>query len=122
VATDRQIKLEHGQPMLFGQERTKGLRVKPGTVSLEVVDLNEDGHSVDDILVHNETDRTIAGLLGAMEPPDFPVALGVLYGHPRDSSYDRSVHAQVAHAKAQKGEGDIKALLYGGHTWTVENN
>ena len=105
--------------MLFGAEKNKGLRVKPGTVSLEVIDINENGNSVDDVLVHNEKDRTMAGLLGAMEPGTFPVALGVLYAEPRQASYDRSVHAQVANAKSQKGEGDIKSLLHSGHTWTV---
>ena len=115
-AKDTQIRLEHGQPLLYGAEGNKGLRMKPGVIELETVTVGEDGITEDDILVHDETNRVLAGLLGDLRPP-FPVAIGVLYCNPAVESYEESVHAQVAHAKASKGVGDFNALLRSGHTW-----
>jgi 2-oxoglutarate ferredoxin oxidoreductase subunit beta len=51
-------------------------------LQLEVVTVGEGGVSTDDALVHDETDRNLASLLVAMEPPDLPVALGVIYCDP----------------------------------------
>ena len=63
VADDNQLHLEHGQPMIFGKERNKGIRMVPGTFELEVVTIGENGIGEGDILVHDETNRVLAGLL-----------------------------------------------------------
>ncbi len=118
VADETQIHLEQGKPLVFGKERDKGLRLKPGSVALEVVTLGEGGVTEADLLVHDETNRNQAQMLAAMEPPAFPVALGVLYCNP-GTSYEAEVQAQRQAAKGSKGGGDLKALLNGGHTWTV---
>jgi 2-oxoglutarate ferredoxin oxidoreductase subunit beta len=57
-------------------------------------------------------------LLAAMQPPTFPVALGVLYCDPAPT-YDGAVHDQVNAIKSEKGDGDFDELLRRGHTWTV---
>ena len=122
VAEEAQIHLEHGKPLVFGKARDKGLRLKPGSVALEVVALGEEGGengvSEADLLVHDETNRIQAQMLAAMEPPGFPVALGVLYCNP-GVSYEAEVRAQREASKGSKGSGDLKALLHSGHTWTV---
>lgn len=43
VAADRQIFLEHGQPVTFGKESQFGIRRTPGDLTLEVVNLEEQG-------------------------------------------------------------------------------
>ena len=105
--------------MLFGAEDNKGLRLKPGKLELEIVTLEEDGITTEDLLVHDETNRPMAFLLAAMEPPSFPIALGVLFRetHP---SYETSVLDQVAATTERMGEGDLETLFNAGHTWTVE--
>jgi 2-oxoglutarate ferredoxin oxidoreductase subunit beta len=113
---DTMLFLEHGKPMLFGDN--KGLRLKPNTLELEIVTIGEGGITEADVLIHDETNRPMAFLLAGLEPPNFPIALGVILRDPAPS-YDASVLAQVESAKA-KGEGDIDALLRAGHTWTVE--
>ncbi len=119
IAADSQLHVEHGAPLIFGKEKNKGLRLKAGTLSLEVVTIGENGVSTDDIFVHDQTDRTLASLLALMQPPEFPVAMGVLYNNPA-SSYVDQVYAQVAEAKKKKnGNADLNALLNSGHTWTV---
>ena len=118
-APETQIFLEHGKPLIFGKERDRGLRLAPGSFSLEVVTLGEDGLDESDLLVHDQTNRPLAGILAEMEPPDFPVALGVLFCSPEES-YEASVYAQIEAAKTSSDTPGIEALLRTGHTWTVE--
>ena len=118
-APETQIFLEHGKPLIFGRERERGLRLAPGTFSLEVVTLGEGGVDEGDLLVHDQTNRPLAGILAEMEPPDFPVALGVLFCNPEES-YEAAVYAQIAEAKSAGGATGIDKLLRSGHTWEVE--
>jgi 2-oxoglutarate ferredoxin oxidoreductase subunit beta len=119
VAADRQLPVAHGEPLVFGKDRDKGLRFIPGTMTLEVVTVGKDGVSIDDVLVHDQTNRSLAMLLATGCGPDFPVALGVLYRDPRPT-YETAVHAQLAEAQAQ-GADDWNAVLRRGHTWVVED-
>ena len=118
VAADGQLQAEHGKPLLFGAEKTKGLRLKPGTLEVEVVTVGEDGVTEADILVHDETNRTLAHILASLEPPNFPVVLGVIFCNP-GPTYEEGIDAQADAVP----EGDplerINALLRMGHTWTV---
>ena len=122
-AAETQIFLEHGKPLVFGKERERGLRLAPGSFALEAVTLGEGGVDEADLLVHDQTNRPLAGILAEMEPPDFPVALGVLFCNP-EQSYEAAVYAQIeeakAAAKAASRATGIEALLQSGHTWTVE--
>lgn len=113
VAPEAQVLIEHGKPLLFGKNKGKGLRLKPGKLELEIVTL-DDRVTAADVLVHDETNRPLAQLLAALEPP-FPVAMGVLYNNPA-VPYEQEVHAQVA---AARGKGDLDALLNSERTWEV---
>ncbi len=115
-AADNQLHLEHGLPLLFGKNRQKGLRLKPGKLELEVVTIGENGVILDDILVHDEKNVVMAQMLAHLQGPEFPVALGVLYCNPI-SSYNDDLYAQVAAAGPAKS--DLNALLRQGRTWTV---
>jgi 2-oxoglutarate ferredoxin oxidoreductase subunit beta len=74
---------------------------------------------LDEILVHDETNRALAQLLVGLEPPAFPVALGVLYCSPT-TSYDADVYAQARAAGFGREVADLGALLARDGTWTVE--
>jgi 2-oxoglutarate ferredoxin oxidoreductase subunit beta len=119
VAEDRQIVCEHGQPLLFGKDRNRGLRLKPGTMDLEVVTLGEKGISESDILVHDETNKMMALLLAGMKSPDFPVAIGVLYCNPAPT-YEKAVNDQVTAEIEKKPDANLNDLLRQGATWTVD--
>jgi 2-oxoglutarate ferredoxin oxidoreductase subunit beta len=112
-AAERQLRVEHGKPMIFGAEKNRGLRLKPGTLKLESVTVGEAGVSVDDILVHDETDRTLAALLVGLKPPEFPFALGVLFCDPA-ATYETMFYEQVGDERS-----DLDALLHQGRTWMV---
>lgn len=111
--------LEHGKPMLFGKNKNKGIRLNG--LNPEVVTIGENGITVEDILIHNEEDPnpTLAYFLAHMEPPDFPVPMGVFrrVEHP---CYEDLLQDQITHAVAKSGPGDLEALLNSGETWVVD--
>ena len=118
-AADTQLHVEHGKPLIFGARRDRGLRLTPGKLELEVVTLSEGGVTPADLVVHDETNRGLAHLLVALEPPGFPVALGVIYCNPAPS-FEALVHAQAGAAGAGRPTPDLAELLMAKEgTWTV---
>ena len=118
VAADRQVHVVHGEPLIFGSDGDKGLRVDSTSLALEAVTIGKDGVGEADILVHDETNAVLANMLAKLEPPDFPVALGVLYCDPTPT-YDASILAQIQEAKERIPDSDLNEFLRRGHTWTV---
>ncbi len=118
VKEDRQIFVEHGQPLLFGEGKKKGLRVDPRTLSLRVVTLGENEVTESEILVHDEKNATIATMLARMPFPDFPIAMGVLFASERPI-YEQTLVEQRSRARTRAGEGSLRKLLHSGETWTV---
>lgn len=119
IADDRQVVCEHGQPLIFGKDKNKGLRLKPGALELEVVTIGEDGITQDDILVHDETNPALADMLVAMEPPAFPVALGVIHCRP-GPSYEQALHGLKEKATERANGATLAEMIRRGHTWTVD--
>jgi len=120
VRADRTITLRHGEPMVFGAEKDKGLTLENG--KLKVVKIGENGVTLKDILVHDahSEDTAIQNQLINMKYPDFPVALGVIRDV-KDATYNERVDAQLAEIKEKISS--IKCmddLLKSGATWTVE--
>jgi 2-oxoglutarate/2-oxoacid ferredoxin oxidoreductase subunit beta len=118
VRDDRTISLEHGQPLLFGKQKNKGIRLNG--LKPEVVTVGEGGVTVDDLLVHDEhsPDPALAFVLGRMEQPQFPVPMGILRAVERPS-YESLMQGQIAQAVSAKGEGNLKKLLGSGETWVI---
>ena len=115
---DRTIVLRHGEKMIFGARKDKGL-VLDG-MSLKVVTIGENGITEDDILTHDahNPDMGLHILLSEMHGPDFPVALGVI----RDveaPTYDREVTRQVEEVSAAAKIHSMDDLLHSGTTWAV---
>lgn len=119
VRDDRMLVLEHGKPMIFGRDRTKGIRLRG--LHPEVVTIGEDGVTEADLLVHDERaeDPHLALLLSRMWWPDYPVPVGVFRAVERPT-HDALLRAQIDEAIAHFGEGDLAALFSAGDTWTVE--
>src|SRR5690606_4799570 len=112
---DTQIVVEHGRPLRFGKDGSRGLRFDPRTWRLDVVAVGPDGAGEAELLVHDETSRPLAPLLGRLQPPDCPMALGVLYREPATGrTYDAALLAGAAPAGAP-----LSDLLTGGRTWRV---
>jgi len=118
VRDDRMLVLEHGQPMIFGKERDRGIRLNG--LHPEVVKLGN-GITEDDLLVHDQhaEDPYLALMLSRMWWPDYPVPVGVLRAIQRPT-HDQLMTEQIAEARLRYGEGDLAALLQEGETWTVK--
>jgi 2-oxoglutarate/2-oxoacid ferredoxin oxidoreductase subunit beta len=115
---DHVVYLEHGKPLIFGKEKEKGIRLNGFTP--EVVNITSGSFSVNDLLVHNENDSTLAFILADMiHNPEFPRAMGVFLSQTR-ASYDQLMVDQIAKVKSSKGNGDLQTLLTGEETWTIE--
>jgi 2-oxoglutarate ferredoxin oxidoreductase subunit beta len=116
--SERQLRVEHGKPLVFGANSDKGLRVNPKNLSLEVVQIGKDGVTLDDVMVHDETSATLAYMLARMPFPAYPVAIGVLYAVTKPT-YDETLKQQLSVAKEKLGTGDLDKLLHSGNTWQV---
>jgi 2-oxoglutarate ferredoxin oxidoreductase subunit beta len=118
VEAEAQVQLAHGEPLLFGKARDKGLRLRPDGLGLEVVTVGADGPDAAGVLRHDQTSPVLAAMLAALEPPAMPVAIGVLYDDPAPS-YELELQTQEAAEAARARTTDLNALLRQGATWRV---
>ena len=118
---DRIIVLQHGQPMLFGKNRDKGLILDKDAMQLKVVELGKNGITENDILVHNaeNQDMGIHMMLAGMKAPDMPVALGIIR-KVKDKTYDSNVRKQLEDVTAKAKVHCVEDLLHSGATWEIE--
>ena len=115
TAADTQLHVEHGKPLLFAKE-TKGLKLNHQTLTLEIVNVGDDGVPEADILVHDETNRTMAQLLINLPMADFPMPLGVIYREPDAPSFDDAFWK--AHSTQGKRTGKVADALRNASVWT----
>jgi len=113
-AADSQIHVEHGKPLVFGENGSKGLAFNSKTLALEIVDAAE-GDA--DVIRHDETNATLAHLLLSMKPPAFPVALGVVYRKPAES-FESAFYA--SHVTRLKRTARVADALRRTNTWIVK--
>jgi 2-oxoglutarate ferredoxin oxidoreductase subunit beta len=106
-AADTQIHVQHGRPLRYGQSGERGLRLNPATLALEPVVVGVDGVTEADLMVHDETNRTLAQLLLGL---DGPVAMGVI--HRRQAiAFDTAFWS----ARPQGRRARVETLLHRGN-------
>jgi 2-oxoglutarate ferredoxin oxidoreductase subunit beta len=109
TAADTQLRLQHGEPMLFGADDEKGMAFNADTFSLEVIDAKA---NPDQVLRHDEKNKVLAQLLVELQAP---VALGVIYRDP-GASFEKSWQANKNDLKRSAKVNDV---LRSSNTWTV---
>jgi len=117
---DSVLFLEHGKPLIFGANSTKGIKLDGFTPTIVSLDENA---SLDDLWIHNENDKIKANILsGFFENPsiaaNMPRPFGVFYSEKKDC-YEDLMMAQIDYAIEKKGKGDLNKLLSGAHIWEV---
>jgi 2-oxoglutarate ferredoxin oxidoreductase subunit beta len=119
IRDDRQLILKHGEPMLFGKDRNKGLRIN-GT-KLEVVNIGENGITMHNILVHDQyrPDPGIHLMLVQMSAPEYPVALGIIRSI-KMPTYNNLVDTQIKIAQETNKIKCVDDLLNSGDVFTIE--
>lgn len=112
------VELIHGQPLVFGAEKDKGIRFDGFTPT--VVSLTDGKWSADDLVVHNEQDSTLAFILANMTyNSELPRPMGIFQAIERPS-YDFKVEEQLEYYGQQPGAGDLQALLRGDEYWEIQ--
>jgi len=115
---DRVIILHHGEKMIFGKNRDKGLILSG--LSLKVVNIGQGGFTLDDILTHDayESNPGVHMMLANMTYPEYPVALGVIR-NVKETTYDDNVRDQVLEIMKTAKIKSVDDLLHSGDTWEV---
>src|ERR1700694_431161 len=119
VRADNLIPLVHGEPIRFGSEMQHGVVMESdGRLRVaEVADVGEDA-----LLVHDEA-RDEPGLAFQLSRlargPYEPTPIGIFRDVDRPE-YGAGMSRQIEEATAKRGQGDLKALLRSGSSWTVE--
>lgn len=112
--------LEQGQPLLFGLNKDKGIRLdgyKPQLVSLN-------DYSAGEMWIHDETDFFKAQILTRFfDNPQMeghmPRPFGIFYQSGR-ATYEDELNLQIEEIIATKGMGNLDKLLEGKETWVIE--
>lgn len=119
VRAEGVVELIHGQPLKFGKDGNKGVRIYNNQP--QVVTVGENGITEKDLWFHDETieNPSISYMLSQMEFPKFPVPMGVLRNVNRPS-YDAMVHEQNRQVIAEKGPGNLEKLITGKETWEIK--
>lgn len=113
---DYSVRLEAGQPMVFGKEKNKGLTMD--CFSLKVATIGEEVKE-EEIVKHDPTNNNLIHALANLENPDYPVPIGVIK-QVKAPVYDEQLHLQIDSVKSSKGKGTFNDLLHSGETWEVK--
>jgi 2-oxoglutarate ferredoxin oxidoreductase subunit beta len=126
--TDKQMKkdnslyLQHGKPLVFGAKEDKGIILegfKP-----RIVDLTDGRHSLEDLWIHDESDRIKATILcrffdDPSQDNALPRPFGIFYQEDR-YCYEDAMSEQLRFMKHKKGNPNLDVLLAGSNTWEVD--
>lgn len=121
VKHDHQIYLKHGEPMIFGKNREKGLILKSN--KFEVVKIGENGITEGDFAVHDAHDdsHSLHYTLARMSLPEFPVAMGVIRAV-KNPVYESMLYEQVEANKATAEFKNVDELMRSGNTFMINGD
>jgi len=116
VRDDNVIDLKNGEPMIFGKNQDKGIKLDG--FSPEVVSI-KDNVSTDDLLIHDEKDRNLASILANFtENESLPTPIGVFYSEEKPR-YEELLEEQLKESIKNMGNGDLNKLIAGSDSWKV---
>jgi 2-oxoglutarate ferredoxin oxidoreductase subunit beta len=117
VRDDHVLVMRQGEPLVFGKNRDRGIRLA-GCHRPEVVTLGN-GVSEEDLLVHDErAPLGYAFMLAHMQAPEFPLPIGV-FRRSDEPTLEESIRGQIEAITGKKGPGNLGRLLRSGDVWEV---
>jgi 2-oxoglutarate ferredoxin oxidoreductase subunit beta len=122
TGADWTVRMEHGEPLVFGTDSSRGVIRDPENGMLTVADISEVGK--DKVVVHDAhaEDSAYAYALSRLSTKDLPYTPIGVFRSVEHPTYDDQLRAQVSDAQA-KVTGDQKSeltsLIQGQDTWTV---
>ncbi|NRA37415.1 MAG: 2-oxoacid:ferredoxin oxidoreductase subunit beta [Planctomycetes bacterium] len=119
--SEKQLILEHGQPLLFGVDKKQGIAMDG--FDPMIIDVNND-EDLKRVVVHDAhcENPAYAQMLSRLYVPDFPVPLGVLRSVKR-ATYDDQVNEQVEQAQAKRSDNSLNEMIRGfgqANIWSIE--
>jgi 2-oxoglutarate ferredoxin oxidoreductase subunit beta len=114
---DERVLLEHGKPLIYGKDRSKGIRMRG--LEPESVTVGENGVTAADLVVHDEHAHNggLAFFLSQFTAP-LPVPLGIFRAV--ESPVYEILNGQLAaDARKQRGRGTLEKLFDSGDTWVI---
>lgn len=116
VREDKQLHVEHGEKMIFGKNKDKGL-VLDG-LKLKVVTIGEDGVTEDDILVHDakESDTTMHHMLVKLK---YPLVTGIIRSVDEMTFEEREAKL-MEEVKSKSSMKKVDDLFFSGETYEVK--
>ena len=120
VREDNLIRLEHGEPIIFGNDKDKCV-IRDADGHLQVMDIADVDRG--DIIIfdaHAKDPGLAFGLSRLYNPRTLSnTPIGVFRDVTHREAYDRMAQQQVADVIASEGPGDLHSLLHGNDTWTI---
>jgi 2-oxoglutarate ferredoxin oxidoreductase subunit beta len=116
---DMLLYIEHDKPLIFGKNKDKGIKVDNANPT--IININEGSNSINDVLVHNEFDKSAARatiLAHLTDHPGFPTPMGIFRQISRPT-LDGEMQKQIEAVTAMKSKGDLEKVLFSGNTWEV---
>ncbi len=117
VKADHILHVRHGEKMIFGKDKNKGLILNG--FKLEVVTIGENGVTEDDILVHDAhcEDNTLHHMLVKLQ---MPLVTGIIRSYEEEESFDERMERQVREVESKSKFKSVDDLLMSGETWEIK--
>ena len=115
IRDDNNIKIEHGKPLVFGNDLNKGLVMGQG--KFDIIDF-EAGNVPDNVVVYDESSPILTKMVADMTFPEYPVPMGIIKRIERPTFEDQ-ITDQIASAKT-KFPPNLEKLISSGDTWEVK--
>jgi 2-oxoglutarate ferredoxin oxidoreductase subunit beta len=116
VRDDMLVDLRPGQPLRFGKNLQKGLRLKG--LELEAFDVTPETEASAIKWDPSNPNPAIAFMLAQLEEGVMPTPIGI-FRNVEASVFELAAHDQIEKARAKSGPGDLHKLLYSGDLWDV---
>lgn len=115
VRDEAMIFLRHGEKMIFGKEKNKGLRFNGR--QLEAVTIGENGITENDILVHDAHDPN-PSMHFMLTQLRFPLPIGIIRSV-ETKTFESSMEEIVQDAQSRSKFKSVDDLLFSGETYEV---
>jgi 2-oxoglutarate ferredoxin oxidoreductase subunit beta len=115
---DQLLFLEDGEPLRYGAQRDRVLKLDPATQKLYAGKREDDDGGL--VMVHREAAEspTLAALLAQHPAPGMPTPIGV-FRCIQERTFDREVRAQRESEIERVGPGTLQDLFDAGDRWTL---
>ena len=121
MRAERSIVLKHGEKMIFGKEKDKGLALDytQGLIpQLIVVSANDERVLTHDATLQDSTLHRMLAMMGQEDDTTLPIALGVIR-NVEEESYDMAVNQQISQVREQSKVKCFDELTRTLEQWTI---